>query len=265
MRKISHECPLALLSESRNFNDYDYALVHLFEQYSQYYEFFVESLKLGREVILDNSIFELGESFNAEKFAEYIKQLQPTYYIIPDVLEDCDGTLRNLYKWLDKYEPLRGKKIGVVQGKTYKELVKCYQEIDRLCDTIAISFDYSFYEKCFHFPNKFLNWRYGRIALLNRLYDDGIINVMKHHHLLGCALPNEFVEYQSSKYDFIQTIDTSSPIVHGLLEIYYDKYGLEKKESIKLFELIDAKVSESQRQVIDNNIKIFRGLVNGYN
>ena len=30
--KISHESPLALLKISRAYNDYDYALVHLFEK-----------------------------------------------------------------------------------------------------------------------------------------------------------------------------------------------------------------------------------------
>ena len=34
---ISHEVPLSLLEMSRWFNDYDYALVHLFEDYPHYY------------------------------------------------------------------------------------------------------------------------------------------------------------------------------------------------------------------------------------
>jgi len=263
MRKISHECPLALLSESRSFNDYDYALVHLFEQYPQYYQFFVESLKLGREVILDNSIFELGKSFDNDQFATWVERLQPTYYIIPDVLEDSKATIERLHNWVSKYNFLPGKKIGVVQGKTYEDLVECYQEIDRYCDVIAISFDYSYYESIFELTNKFKNWVYGRQSLIVKLVRERIINKKKPHHLLGCSLPQEFLFYQSNVYDFIQSIDTSSPIVHGLLEIYYDQYGLEKKESIKLFELIDAKVTDLQRVAINNNIKIFKQLVNG--
>ena len=50
------------MTESRSFNDYDYALVHLFETHPKYYEFFEESLLRGREVYLDNSLFELRES-----------------------------------------------------------------------------------------------------------------------------------------------------------------------------------------------------------
>lgn len=33
---VSHEVPLSLLEKSRSFNDYDYALVHLFEIYPEF-------------------------------------------------------------------------------------------------------------------------------------------------------------------------------------------------------------------------------------
>jgi len=85
---ISHETPLSMLEESITYNDYDYALVHLFETHPDYLKFFKRSIACGREVLLDNSIFELGKSFDSVKFAEYVKELRPTYYIVPDVLED---------------------------------------------------------------------------------------------------------------------------------------------------------------------------------
>jgi len=70
---VSHESPISILDKSRTYNNYDYALVHLFETHPEYYKFFKNSIKMGREVLLDNSIFELGESFNPEKFAKYEK------------------------------------------------------------------------------------------------------------------------------------------------------------------------------------------------
>lgn len=42
---VSHEVPLSLLEKSRTFNDYDYALVHLFEIYPAYKQFYIDSLK----------------------------------------------------------------------------------------------------------------------------------------------------------------------------------------------------------------------------
>ena len=44
-------------------------LVHLFEEDQEYFNQFEEAINKGREVILDNSIFELEEAFDAVKFA----------------------------------------------------------------------------------------------------------------------------------------------------------------------------------------------------
>ena len=54
--QISHEVPLCMLEASRFFNNYDYALVHMFEKYPEYYQFFKKSLVMGRNVILDNCL-----------------------------------------------------------------------------------------------------------------------------------------------------------------------------------------------------------------
>jgi len=261
MKKIAHECPLSILSEIRNVTNYDYCLVHLLDQYPEYLNHFKESLDLEREVILDNSIFELGEAFDADKFADWIKELKPTYYIIPDALEDTEKTLNQFYSWMSKYRDLPGKKIGVVQGKTYEEIVHCYQHLDKSCDKIAISFDYSLYKVLFPHENEIVSWSMGRVLLINKLLEDGVIGD-KPIHLLGCATAFEFKFYQDSKYDFIDSIDTSNPVLHGLLKINYPKDGLWTKERIKLVELIESKVDFTQQCYIDTNILEFKKLVN---
>ena len=70
MKKIAHEAPLSIAPLIRELTDYDYALVHLFlePEGEKYFNFFRESLKMGREVILDNSSYELGDSFNPKIF-----------------------------------------------------------------------------------------------------------------------------------------------------------------------------------------------------
>jgi len=263
MIKISHESPLVLLEESRNYNDYDYALVHLFEEVDEYYSFFEESVKRGREVVLDNSIFELGRSFDSDNFAKWILKLNPTAYIVPDVLEDVQGTLSKLREWIDKYSEIPGLKIGVVQGRTYQEIVECYTEIDKTCDRIAISFDYSLYEDLVKNSNKLCNWMMGRQRLIETLLKDGVINRSKHHHLLGCSLPQEFKYYRNSRFDFIKSIDTSNPVVHGIKDVKYRDFGLESKESVKLVDLIHSQLNDNQLDCIYYNIRKFKKLING--
>lgn len=263
--KISHESPLSLLKLSRTYNDYDYALVHLFEQEPSYLKFFKDSLKAGREVILDNSIFELGKAFESSKFAHWISELKPTEYIIPDVLEDSSGTMRNAETWMRDYSDLPGKKIGVVQGKTYEEIVNCYNFLDNQInvDKIAISFDYSYYLKLSEHPNKWMGYTCGRIQLLSRLVKDGVINTGKPHHLLGCSIPIEFLFYRDKAFNWIESLDTSNPVVHGLLNISYEYGGLIDKQSIKLVDLIHARPSNDQTSLIVNNVQLFRSYVTG--
>lgn len=264
--KISHESPLSLLTKSRQYNDYDYALVHLFEEIPEYYEFFVESLRQGRHVLLDNSIFELGHAFDHQKYLYWIQKLKPTEYIIPDVLEDTLGTMDSALNWKENFAPHVDKNIrsiGVVQGKSYDELVQCYQYMDEVIgtDKIAISFDYSYYSNICPHQNKWMGFVNGRINFITRMLKDGVINKSKPHHLLGCALPIEFLFYRC--FDWIETVDTSSPVVHGLLGISYEPGGLVNKQSIKLVDLIHATPSPSQVKIIEHNTNLFRSYCKG--
>ena len=119
---VSHESPLALLDKSREYNDYDYCLVHLLPMYPQYLDFFRKSKEMGRKILLDNSMFELREAFEPSSFASWIKEIKPDEYIVPDVFADAEKTISNFKEWQNTYGlGVEGKKIGVVQGKTYQD------------------------------------------------------------------------------------------------------------------------------------------------
>ena len=264
MIKIAHESPKSIFEEVQKFTDYDYALVHLFEEDEEYLNQFKQASLKGREIILDNSIFELEEAFDADKFYKWVEILKPTWYIVPDALENAKKTMSQMAEWNLRYPNTPGKKIGVVQGKTYEQIKNCYRFIDTSdVDMIAISFDYSYYTKSCPHPNKYVSWMLGRIKLLGDLLKDGIINKDKPHHLLGCGLPQEFQFYKHSDYDWIYSLDTSNPVVHGIKGINYKDQGLWSKESQKLFELINSDISIDQLNVIKNNIQKFRWFTNG--
>jgi len=265
MIKIAHEAPIDIFEEVQRLTDYDYALVHLLEQNGRYRDTFERAVKKGREVILDNSIFELEEAFEADRFAMWVERLKPTWYIIPDALEDAEKTMQQAYNWIKTYKDIPGKKIGVVQGKTYQEIKDCYRAMDKIAkvDMIAISFDYSYYTDSVPHPNKYVSWMLGRVKLIGDLLRDGIINKNKPHHLLGCGLPQEFSFYKHADYNFIYSLDTSNPVVHGLKGIEYGQEGLWSKESQKLHELIDFPIEEIDIQKVLTNINKFRWLTNG--
>lgn len=258
--KIAHESPISIFKEVQKRTDYDYCLVHLMDENEKYRNYFLEASKKGREIILDNSIFELGKAYDPEKFAMWVVKLQPTWYMLPDVLEDCSATIQNViaYSTWD----LPGKKIGVVQGKSADEIIQCYRNIEPYVDKIAISFDYSFFvneEQYGKLPNKYHHFMYARDNLLHQMLSMGIINRKKPHHLLGCSLPQEFSSYHS--YSWIDSVDTSNPVVAGIKEMKYDgREGLQDKPSQKLHELISYKPTQKQKKIINYNIEAFKNI-----
>lgn len=262
MIKIAHEAPLSIFNKIQEVTDYDYALVHLFEESDEYWMKFQRSKAIGREIILDNSIFELGEAFSADKFYPWIEKLMPDWYIIPDALEDAETTVKNAKSW----QHIAGcKTIGVAQGKTYEEMVWCYKEIEPLVDKVGISFDYCFFvneDLNGKLPTKFHHYMYGRDAMIHRMLAEGVINEDKPHHLLGCGLPQEFSSYTG--YKWIDSLDTSNPVVAGIKGIRYNgKDGLEDKPSQKLFTMINQDVDDATLGKILYNVECFRSIVNG--
>lgn len=284
---ISHETPVSLLPYSWGYNDYDYCLVHLLPESQKYKDFYFKSVEYGRRVLLDNSIFELGTSFDPDQFAYWVKELKPFEYVIPDVLEDVAGTCMSMDSFLSKYSNLPGRKIGVVQGKTYQDIIDCYKFVAPKVDKVAISFDYSYYldewdtiknsklsEFDFVLPsnidalkelakdNKWAKYAVGRLMLINRLYNDDVLDIEKPHHLLGASLPWEFSLYSLNELsEYIETIDTSNPIVAGILGKKYEpNFGLMEKWSVKLVDFIDAELTEQQIYNSFWNVTQFRKL-----
>jgi hypothetical protein len=249
-----------MLNASRKFNDYDYALVHLFERDQEYYDFFKKSLiTLGRDVLLDNSLFELGETFDPNKFAVWIDRLHPTEYIIPDAFNDCTETIRLARQWDKDFKNIPGKKIAVIHGTTYDEYKHCYRELYPIADKIAINFADSYFYNTGEGETTALRIANGRQKLIDRLIDDDVWDKYRPHHLLGATVPQEFKHYRYLAS--IESIDTSNPIVHGARNILYSRNGLRTKLSVKLNDIFYEDISLETFVDILYNVKKFRDII----
>ena len=89
------------------------------------------------------------------------------------------------------------------------------------------------------------------------MLSEGVINTNKPHHLLGCGLPQEFSAYK--EYEWIDSLDTSNPVIHGIKDIWYTAKGLTDKESVKLYTMMNDDVSKNWA-AIHYNILTFRVL-----
>ena len=277
--EISHEVPLSILEMSRWFNDYDYALVHLFDQYPDYFNFYKKSIEMGRTVILDNSLYELGTAFDMAKYAEWIKRLNPTYYILPDTFWDTDATMDQAMEWMYKYgKNVPGKRMGVAQGNSLGEIIRCYKFMSTFCDRIAFTFKFA--PGVINDPEfeRFIQETFGtaeiniwndadkqavcRYWLLMALYQFGVIDKTKEHHLLGlqntkalCAIAQDF--------PWITSIDTSNPIITGFLGKRYKSFGNAgtTKPETKLESILEESLDDHDISNIKHNVRIFRNIV----
>ena len=261
--EVSHESPLSLLEQSLQYNDYCYALVHLFDQYPEYFNFFKTAKELHDKcVYLDNSIFELGKSFDGDEYVKWIEKLEPNLYIVPDTLEESSETIKQFYTFTGGYTDLPGVKMGVVQGKTYDDLVRCYNFMAEYADVVAISFDYSYYLSNGIGNTKLERFMNGRKKFIQDLINENRWNWDKPVHLLGCSLAREFRYYVDNNIHNIKSCDTSNPVVASMFNLKYnDDWGLNEKPSTKLADMLEAELDDTQREILDYNIKMFKKIL----
>lgn len=259
---ISHEVPIDLLERSKCFNDYDYCLLHLTYEHPEYREFYRNS---NRRVLLDNSLFELGDALTNQQLADGVRDINPTWYVIPDCLNDKNTTIDRFESFKRDFPDLPGRAIGVAQGATVSDLVDCYVYMSMYADKIAIPFDSKAFDE--YMPdekNPLVRWCNGRQAFIKELIDRDLWDYTKPHHLLGCSFATEFGNPLYKKLK-IESVDTSNPIVAAICgKEYKGTLGLSDKPSVKLCDLITTKVPRCSKleELIDYNVEQFRRICN---
>jgi hypothetical protein len=256
--KISHEVPFCLLEKSREFNDYDYCLPHLMDENEEYRNFFYESKKMGRYIVMDNSLHELGEAYNTERLLHWVNEIKPNEFIIPDVWEDRIASSRNAKQWISVELPEEVMKVAVVQAKSVHEAILCtvrYKDLGY--KKIAYSYGASYYhdDLCPH-PNKDLGKAIGRFIMISYLYSQRILTKFDRVHLLGTASPIEFGMYKN--VECIESIDTSNPVMAAIGEIPYTKMGLQSKPLANMNNFQNMNLEDLNQDLVDYNVEMFR-------
>ncbi len=259
--KISHELPLALMHHAYKWNDYDYCLPHLIDQYDQYKIFFQKSRLDKRFIIMDNGLFE-GVLHTTEDLLEKINLVRPDIFIVPDAWNDSTTTLVNAKSWMINYKsnlPEGVNLMAVCQGKDMGELVTTYQTLVDLGYThIAFNHSSIAYQYEYEGIDHLKAAMYGRMEFIRRLVASNTIRKSHYHHLLGCSLPQEFMSYKD--WTFIKSVDTSNPILVGAEGQRYTNDGLTWKPKEKLEHYFEKDLS-GQVEDITFNVQQFRKFI----
>ena len=256
--KISHEVPICLLEDSLDFNDYQYCLPHLLDKDEDYKDFFYNVKQKGVYNIMDNSLHELGVAYGEDRLLYWIDELKPNEFIVPDVWQDTNASIVNARKWAQINLPKEVTKVAVVQAQNFLDAVICYQTYKDLgYKKIAFSYGAEYYLDHSNHPNENLAKALGRIEVIGRMYHMGLISDKDKVHLLGCQVPQEFSWYKDMP--FIETIDTSNPIMATLDGIQYGRNGLTEKPKSNMND--NFYTTEIDYNLLDWNLRMFRKLL----
>jgi hypothetical protein len=172
-----------------------------------------------------------------------------------------ESSVKNAAEWIRITLPHNVLKVAVVQAKSIEEAAECYFKYKTLgYKKIAFSYGAAYYKEHFPHPTPAVATAVGRVSVISKLYKEGIIKDTDNVHLLGCAIPQEFVHYRNMP--FITTIDTSNPIMAAIEGIVYEPYGLDQKPKTKIDDVIDSKIDKVQFGKVIMNTKYFR-TING--
>ena len=213
---------------------------------------------------MDNSLHELGEAYDTKRLLHWIEHLEPNEFIVPDVWLNQTATLDNAKYWMKNYElPENTTKVAVVQAKDYYESIQCYSILQMQgYQKIAFSYGADWYADEFPHPNPLVGKMMGRIMAISKMYKSNLIEKGDRVHLLGCALPQEFGYY--ADFPFIESIDTSNPIIHGLQGVKYSSLGLLTKSSTKI-DQIEEELTTERLYDINHNLIRFKQFIEDSN
>lgn len=206
---------------------------------------------------MDNSLHELGEAYNTARLLLWIDEIKPNEFIVPDVWEDYAASIRNAKQWAKVELPEGVTKVAVVQAKSIYEAGLCVQAYrDFGYKKIAFSYGAEYYHEVCPHPNKDLGKAIGRYMVISQLYNTKTLLPNDRVHLLGTASPIEFGMYKNMP--FIESIDTSNPIMAAIGEMPYTKMGLHMKPIANMNKYQDVSIDLVNEDLVEYNVEMFR-------
>jgi hypothetical protein len=210
---------------------------------------------------MDNSLHELGEAYNSERLMYWVNEIEPNEFIVPDVWENYVESVRNAKQWanvaMDIMFPPNTTKVAVVQAKSIYEAGLCVQAYrDFGYKKIAFSYGAEYYHELCPHPNKDLGKAVGRYMVISQLYNTKTLLPNDRVHLLGTASPIEFGMYKNMP--FVESIDTSNPIMAAIEGGVYSNMGLGSKPTANMNNYQTIPIEGVSEVVLDYNIKMFR-------
>lgn len=275
MIKTNCELPKDLIDRNLELNSMDLVLFHLYDSYEWYRDYYKNLRKTHPErvMILDNSEYEYfikGLKLDLDKYCKVINELNPDFYILPDVLMDRANTMKEIKNFLQNHKKsinVSSVPMGVIQGNTPEEFAMSLDDMRSMnIDHIAIPFHNSFFKEMDiidsiknYFKANYqdrceedVKYSMGRVAWILRYAK--MLTKFDYVHVLGSHCPLEKFFYNH----LIDSMDTGYPVKCGIAG--YELLKEPHKPNIIIDDFLEDKLDESKKSLIVNNIEVFKNM-----
>ena len=259
--KFSFETPKSLLNYSRSFNDYEYFLDIFHDGNPEVFDFFLNSIMQGREVILDNSLYERkirnieldedGYKKLLRKFDEAIPEDRKKLLkvIVPDYFEDSARCIRKVHEYLAEFPQFT--LVAVVHGHNKQNFKDCFVEYTKILredDVIAVPFG----DMCCNTT--------PRSEILEELYNEIARDGWNQKiHFLGLKSPFEVTQIRRVRH-LIDSIDTSYPVISSIEHNRVFNHPDKPKTLIyDIFDIFEPTITF--KELLDNNVQEFKQML----
>lgn len=257
--KFSFETPKSLLVLSREFNDYEYFLdIFNSPDKPEVFDFFLDSIMQGREVILDNSLYE-RKIRNIELDEDGYKNLLRKFdilipedckkllkVIIPDYFEDSARCIRKVHEYLAEFPQFT--LVAVVHGHNKQNFKDCFAEYTKILresDVIAVPFG----DMCCNTT--------PRSEILEELANEIIWS--QKIHFLGLKSPFEVTQIRRVRH-LVNSIDTSYPVISSVENNRV--FNIQDKPKTLIYDIFeDFENSEKFLNLLEQNVTEFKDML----
>ena len=218
-----------------------------------YREFFLEEQQRGAAIIIDNGVFDLGESLGPDDLVRAARAVRAGEIILPDVMRDGPATMqasdRAAAQILGLSEEFR--LCVVIHGADDAEWRRCYDHFASAEYAGAVAFPASRRKE----PGSGLS---GNRAVATRyLEDHALVGPGRVYRLLGLGRTGHLELLEQREHEWISSVDCAAPVLLGAMGVRMHPAGPYGKIPTPRVETVEG-IDPARFPLIRDNIKAVR-------
>ena len=218
-----------------------------------YRAFFLEEQQRGAAIIVDNGVFDLGESLGPDDLVRAARAVRAEEIILPDVMRDGPATVqaadRQPHEILELSDEFR--LCAVIHGADDAEWRRCYDHFAS-AGTPAPSRSLPPAGR-----NRAASCARNRAAATRYLADHGLVDPARIYRLLGLGRTGHLELFEQREHEWISSVDCAAPVLLGAMGVRMLPGGPYEKIPTPRVETVET-IDPARFQLIRDNIQTVR-------